>query len=517
MNLVSVVNQHPADARAVHDGDRWHTWGTLRRRAGAVAAGIQALGVSPDDRVAVVWPTSVDFVVAYLGVLGAGAVCVPLNPNSPAAELADEFAAVEPAVILAGGAAAEVVTALAATGARHVVVPSAASPGTVTWEELSGSGSDSGSGAGAEAEDEGGLALPVVERGDGDLAVLLFTSGTAGSPKPAMLTHGNLSANVRQMLALPGEMVRADDVALAAFPLFHIFGLNVALGLVIATGSAVVLQERFDAGASLAKVRDLGVTALLGVPAMFSAWADLPESGGGDSGPLAGVRIAIAGAASLPIDVATRFERRYGVPLWQGYGLTEAAPAVATSLGTPRHRPGSVGHPLPGVEVRLVDENDEDALDGDPGEIWVRGPNVFAGYWRDATATARVLVDGWLHTGDVGIIGEDGDLFVVDRQKDVINVSGFNVFPAEVERVIATLDGVAEAVVLGKPDPVTEESVEAVVVARAGATLGAQDVRAHCQRSLAHYKCPTTVRFVTELPRGLVGKALRRALRDQPA
>ncbi len=508
MNLVAVVNEHPADARAVHDGERWHTWGTLRRRAAAVAAGLQALGVAPDDRVAVVWPTSVDFVVAYLGVLAAGAVCVPLNPNSPAAELADEFTAVEPAVILAGGAAANQVTALEATGAHHIVVPAAASTsGETTWEALSA----------AAEEGEGDLALTVVERGDGDLAVLLFTSGTAGSPKPAMLTHGNLTANVGQMLALPGEMVRADDVALAAFPLFHIFGLNVALGLVIVTGSAVVLQERFDAGASLAKVRDLGVTALLGVPAMFSAWADLPEPDAADKGPLAGVRIAIAGAASLPIDVATRFERRYGVPLWQGYGLTEAAPAVATSLGTAHHRPGSVGHALPGVEVRLVDENEEDALQGDPGEIWVRGPNVFAGYWRDPATTARVLTDGWLRTGDIGIIGEDGDLFVVDRKKDVINVSGFNVFPAEVERVINTLDGVAEAVVLGKPDPVTEESVEAVVVAVAGVTLDAQDVRAHCQRSLAHYKCPTTVRFVTELPRGLVGKALRRALRDQPA
>lgn len=511
MNLATFVADHPAADPALHDGGTWMTWGELRRRAGAVAAGLGALGVSPDDRVAVAWPTSADFVVAYLGVLAAGAVFVPLNPNSPGAELAQELIVVEPAVVLAGGAAARLPKTLHGSTARHVVVPAADSPEGIVWEELSGSATapETASATG----DAAGVHLAVADRSDDDLAVLLFTSGTAGAPKPAMLTHGNLVANVRQMLALPGEISRSDDVGLAAFPLFHIFGLNVALGLTVATGASLVLQERFDPAASLQLVRDLGVTSLLGVPAMFAAWADLP----GSSGPLERVRRAIAGAAALPAEVATRFEDRYGVPVWQGYGLTEAAPGVATSLGTGRHRPGSVGRPLPGVEVRLVDDGGEDALTGDPGEIWVRGPNVFAGYWHDAEATASVMADDWLRTGDVGVVGDDGDLFVVDRKKDVINVSGFNVFPAEVERVIAGLDGVAEVVVIGVPDPVTEESVEAVVVAAPGATVSAEDVRACCQASLAHYKCPTTVRFVSELPRGLVGKALRRALRQAPA
>jgi long-chain acyl-CoA synthetase len=213
--------------------------------------------------------------------------------------------------------------------------------------------------------------------------------------------------------------------------------------------------------------------------------------------------------------VAARFEEAFGVPVWQGYGLTEAAPAVATSLGTGRNRPGSVGQPLPGVDVRLVDEDERDVLDGDPGEIWVRGPNVFAGYWRDPDGTAEVLTPtGWLRTGDVGVIGEDGDLFIVDRSKDMIIVSGFNVYPAEIEKVVGEMAGVAEAVVIGRPDAATGESVEVVMVVADGARVTQEQVRDHCSSRLARYKCPTTVRFVDELPHGLAGKALRRALRD---
>jgi long-chain acyl-CoA synthetase len=417
-----------------------------------------------------------------------------------------------------------------------VVLPSAVAAdhggkaiGARVWEEFSSRlppqpplplESESASGSAPsppEAADEDEFLLHPTLRQEADLAVLLFTSGTAGDPKAAMLTHGSMTANLRQMLAIP-EILRVDDVGLVAIPLFHVFGLNVALGLSFATGAALVLDTRFDAAASLSQVRDLGVTTLVGVPTMFAAWADAPGDDNGGPSPLAGVRRAISGAAALDPDVAQRFERRYGIGIWQGYGLTEASPAVSTSLGTGRNRPGSVGRPLPGIEVRLVDEADEPVLEGDPGEIWVRGPNVFAGYWRDRSATAQVLTDdGWLRTGDIGVIGDDGDLFVVDRSKDLVIVSGFNVFPAEVERVVASVPGVAEAVVIGRPDAETGESVEAVVVSDPGASVTEELVRAYCTANLARYKCPTSIRFVNELPHGLVGKALRRALRDQPA
>jgi long-chain acyl-CoA synthetase len=485
VNLASLVGAHRAEARALHDGGTWITWGTLRGRAARVAAALGDRGVGPDDRVALVWPTRAEFVVAYLGILGAGAVAVPLNPHSPPAELAREIAAVEPAVVIDE-----------ASGAQF---PGLSSSDDHTARDAPGDGP-----------------FTAVERGDAELAVLLFTSGTAGDPRAAMLTHGNLLANVRQMQAIP-EILGADDVGLAAVPLFHVFGLNVVLGLSLATGAALVLAERFDPARTLEQVAELGVTTLLGVPTMFAAWADLPGADT-EGGALAGVRRAISGAAALDPDVARRFERRYGVAVWQGYGLTEASPAVSTSLGTGRNRPGSVGPPLPGVELRLVDESGHEVLAGDPGEIWVRGPNVFAGYWRDPDATARVLTEeGWLRTGDIGVIGEDGDLFVVDRAKDLVIVSGFNVFPAEVERVVAGVPGVAEVVVVGKPDAVSGEALEAVIVADPGATVTEALVRAHCSANLARYKCPSSVRFVDELPRGLSGKALRRAVRGDAA
>jgi long-chain acyl-CoA synthetase len=344
-----------------------------------------------------------------------------------------------------------------------------------------------------------------------------FTSGTAGEPKAAMLTHGNLVANLRQMQAVPDESVHIGDVALATVPLFHIFGLNVVLGLSLISGAALVLEERFDAAGSLADVLELGVTILFGVPTMFALWSETdPPSGVGDGGGLRSVRRAISGASALPASVATGFEARFGVALWQGYGLTEASPGVATSLGT-RRRSGSVGHPLPGVELRLVDGSGHDVLAGDPGEIWVRGPNVFSGYWRDEPASARALSDdGWLRTGDVGVVGEEGELFVVERSKDLIIVSGFNVYPGEVERVVAQLPKVEEAVALGVPDPTTGEAIEVVIVRREGCELTADEVKAHCVSQLVSYKCPTSVRFVAELPRGLSGKALRRALRVPP-
>lgn len=486
MNLASLASQHPSERRALHDGERWTSWGELRAQAVGVSGLLGKLGVSPGDRVAVAWPSSPAFVACYLGVLAAGAVAVPLNPTSPAVELESELEVVTPRCLLAGTAT------VSSVGAEVAGVP-------VVGELPSASAAPY---------------LPV-ERRDGDPAVLLFTSGTAGAPRPAVLSHGNLRANLHQMLALPGELSTPDDVGFSAVPLFHVFGLNVALGLSLATGAALVLEARFDPAASLALAGTVGVTTLVGVPAMFGAWAELIGARG--AAGLAHVRLAVSGATALPAEIAQRFEERTGITLWQGYGLTEASPVVSTTLGTGRNRPGSVGRPLPGVDLRLVDETGGDVLQGDPGEIWVHGPNVFCGYFEDASATAEVLTgDGWLRTGDVGVVGEDGDLYVVDRRKDLVIVSGFNVYPAEVEQVVRSVPGVADVVVVGRPDPQSGESVEAVVVRHPGGpAVTEDDIRQACARSLARYKCPAVVRFSDQLPKGLVGKALRRAVRDR--
>jgi long-chain acyl-CoA synthetase len=461
------------DAAAVRDGDATLSFGELGERAARFAGGLVAEGVAPGDRVALAGVNTTAFVVGYLGILRAGAVAVPLNPQAPAAELERELGAVEPKLVL------------------HE-------------PDLQ----DRATGRGEPA--------PAVARAGDDLAVLLFTAGTAGAPKAAMLTHGNLGANVRQVLDHPGLTLRVGDVGLGALPVFHVFGLNVVLGVALAAGANVTLVSQFDPVDALRTVREHAVTVIAGVPAMYVSWLELSEAVA-PANAFATVRLAVSGAAALPSDVAGAFRDRFGVTVHEGYGLTEAAPIVTTSAlagGSPRT--GSIGPPLPGVDVRLVDVDDADVLAGDPGEIWVRGPNVFPGYWRDEDATARALTeDGWLRTGDVAVVDDAGELTLVDRSKDLVIVSGFNVYPAEVEAVLLAHPDVAEVAVVGEAHPRTGESVIAFVVPAAGRTLRAEELIAHCARSLARYKCPARIEIVDALPRSFAGKVLRRELRRE--
>jgi long-chain acyl-CoA synthetase len=339
--------------------------------------------------------------------------------------------------------------------------------------------------------------------------VLVFTSGTAGSPKAAMLTHGNLLSNLEQVAAHPDRALGAADVVLGVLPLSHIFGLNVVLGGALHAGASVVLIERFDPVSALEAIARHRVTVITGAPTMWSTWAHLPDA---DPGAFASVRLAASGAARLDPAVAEAFRSRFGLTITEGYGLTEASPVVTSSVGVPG-KPGSIGVPIPGVQVRLVDPDGADVLIGDPGEIWVQGPNVFAGYWGDEQDTrAAITDDGWLRTGDVAVVDDDGSLFIVDRAKDLIIVSGFNVFPAEVEEVLVQHPGIAAAAVVGVAHPHTGEAVKAYVVTN-GRSLEEDEVIAFCADHLARYKCPEKVMFVDEIPTGLGGKVLRRSLR----
>jgi long-chain acyl-CoA synthetase len=337
----------------------------------------------------------------------------------------------------------------------------------------------------------------------------MFTSGTAGSPKAAMLTHGNLLANLEQVQASPGHRT-ADGVALAVLPLFHIFGLNVVLDGSLAAGATVVLMEHFDAEAAVDLVVEHGITDLTGPPTM---WAGLAGAANASPDAFATVVRAASGAAALNPEVRAAVQERLGIALAEGYGLTETAPVVASGVG--QDAPiGSVGRLVPGVEARIVDADGEDTFIGDAGEILVRGDNVFGGYWNDPEATSAVLTgDGWLHTGDIGFADEDGFLFLSDRAKDLIIVSGFNVFPAEVEDVLTSADGVREAAVVGIASDRTGEAIKAFVVLDDGVTMTPEDIREHTHRHLARYKCPAEIEVVDQLPHGPAGKLLRRSLR----
>ena len=492
-----MIEGHPDGAGALISRSRTITYGDLRSQVAGYRAGLAGLGLAPGDRLGLVCGNNWYFVASYLAALGAGLVAVPLNPSSPARELEHQLAAVGArALVVAPGGRTSFsgINRAQVPTLEHVIVTEALdAPGAVLLDDL------------VRTEP-----APMVEREPDDVAVLMFTSGTAGSPKAAMLTHRNLLANIEQMQSYDARRQHDDDVSMCVLPLFHIFGLNVVLGLSLAAGSRVLLIERFDPSSALDAIIGHGVTIVPGAPGMWTAWAQLP---GVTSDSFASVRLAASGASKLPVEVAEAFQRRFGVTITEGYGLTEASPVVTTSAGVAT-KPGSIGVPLPGVQVRLVDPDGDDVLIGDAGELWVKGDNVFKGYWEDEDATASALTkDGWLRTGDVAVVDEDGFLFLVDRVKDLIIVSGFNVFPAEVEEVLLEHPGIEAAAVVGVPHPYSGEAVKAYVVAKPGRSLEEDDVIAFAADRLARYKCPDKVMFVDELPQGASGKILRRALR----
>jgi long-chain acyl-CoA synthetase len=486
--LLEPAARTPAAAALIDDRGPT-TYAELRDRASRLAGLLVRDGVQPGDRVAIAGLNDDAFVTSYVAVLRSGGVAVPLNPQSTPPELRRELGAIEPRLVLCGPGAADSLTSVAdeslvrAIGSRCEDVDREEPAGTVA-------------------------------RDDHDIAVLLFTAGTAGAPKAAMLTHGNLASNIRQVLDHPGLALTADDVTLGALPFFHVFGLNAVLGISLAAGATTVLLDQFDAAGAVRAVRDDRVTVIAGVPAMYHAFLALDDTAA-SSDSFASVRLAVSGAAPLGQEMFDGMRKRFDVVVHEGYGLTEASPIVTTSaIGRREPAPGSIGPPLPGIDVRLVDADGTDVLPGDPGEIWLHGPNVFPGYWRDPEATARALTpDGWLRTGDIAVMDDAGELSLVDRAKDLVIVSGFNVYPAEVEEVLLDHPDVAEAAVVGEPDPRTGEAVVAFVVAEPGRRPDPDALLAHCTRSLARYKCPARVEVVDALPRSFAGKVLRRELR----
>lgn len=495
MNLARIIEEHPADHGALISRGKTTTFGELREQIGRFRGGLVELGVGEGDTVGILCANNWYFVASYLAVVGIGAVAVPLNPSSPPLELERELAVVGTLAVIAGPRGAQSLAKLRIArvpSLQHMICSSGAPvDGAVPLDQL------------LSADP-----VPIVDLDADRVAVLIFTSGTAGRPKAAMLTHGNLIANIDQLHSLDSSL-RAGDISLGVLPLFHIFGLNAVLGAGLAAGATVLLMERFDPASALESVENRGVTVIAGAPTMWTAWANLTSA---DPTALSSVRIATSGSAKLPAEIAQRIKDHYGTTITEGYGLTEASPVVTSSLDLePRY--GSIGMPLPGVEVRLVDADGDDALIGDAGELWVRGPNVFAGYWHDEEATSRVLgPDGWLRTGDMAVVDDDGFLYLVDRIKDLIIVSGFNVFPAEVEDVLIRHPGVDACAVVGVPHPYSGEAVKAYVVVSDGESFEEDEIIAWCADHLARYKCPDKVMFVDQLPQGLSGKVLRRAL-----
>lgn len=486
--LATTSSAHPKKVALISmtDGSKV-TFGEFQREADRVAGALVAAGIAPGDRVAIGMPNIAHFAYAYFGILRAGAVVVPLHVMLTEPETRAILEDSGARAVMTAGPFAETAEAAAASvpAVKLVVTPE-------RWQEL------------------GDHDVPAAIGGGDDLAVLAYTSGTTGHPKGAMLSHDNLLANLRQQMAIPDAHVSSDDVLFLALPLFHIFGLNVTLGLLAMNGATGVLMERFDPVPALRAIMEHKITVLFGAPTMYASWVSVP---GADQYDLSSVRLAISGAAPLATDVLRDFHAFFGVRIFEGYGLTETAPTLWSNRMTDKPRPGSVGKPLPEVEFRLIDEQGDDVELGDPGEIVVKGPNVFKGYWNRPEETESAFIDGWFRTGDVGVLDEEGYLYLVDRKRDLIIVSGFNVYPSEVERALLENPDVAEAAVVGVPHAYTGEAVKAHVVLNSDADTTEAELIADVRSRLARFKCPASIEIVDELPHLLTGKVLRRALR----
>jgi long-chain acyl-CoA synthetase len=504
-DLVRATAARDRAARALVFRDATLTWGELDDRVDAAAAALQELGLAPGDRVALALGNGLDFPVLYFGVLRAGLVAMPVNPGYTARELGHLMSDSGAAVLAGAPAAVAQVASLRADlpALKHVFVAGAAAPGAEPLAELLAAGAGRG---------------PVdAPTGGEDLAVLMYTSGTSGSPRGAMLSHRAMLANLDQCAQIVPPVLATDDVVLMVLPLYHIYGLNPGLGMVARTGCTGVLVERFDPADTLALMHRHGVTNVAGAPPMYLAWSLLPDV----ADAFTGVRLAVSGAAPLDAAAQRRLLDATGHHVFEGYGLTETAPVLTSTLMSEVAKPGSIGRPIPGVEIRLVDaagddlgeDEDEEIVVGDdePGEIVVRGENLFGGYWPDGAEGPDP--DGWWRTGDVAYRDDDGDLFLVDRIRELVLVSGFNVYPREIEDVLFTHPEIAEAAVIGVPHPYTGETVKAYIVPAAGAHLTTADVIAFCEGSLARFKCPTAVEFVAALPHSATGKVAKSRLR----
>lgn len=488
-DLVHLSALRAPDAGALTAGARSMSWSELDAAVTVFASGLLRQGLETGDRVVLCLRNDLAFVRSYFGVLRAGTVAVPLNPEYTAAELRERFAQCTPSLVVADRATVDVVRQ--AAGDVPVVVV-----GEPSYDAVIKAGQRSDA-----------PAPPDSSRQDREsVAVLLFTAGTSGPAKGAMLSHRALLANVDQLLSLDPAPVRADDSVLVVLPLSHVYALGAGLGPATAVGARIVLAERFDPQATLDLIGEQGVTVVLGAPPMYVAWARVEDL----AQPLAGVRTLVSGAAPLSPSVHTLLGERLGHPVEEGYGLTEAAPVVTMTIGTGRAAPGSVGRPLPGITLRLLDAGGAEVDEGDPGEIEISGDNLFSGYWPDGSDGP---VGGAFLTGDVGYRDEYGDLRLVDRRRDLILVSGFNVYPFEVETVLAGHPDVAEAAVVGAPHERTGAMVIAYVVPVPGHEIDRTVLATYAAARLARFKRPAEIVVVDSLPHSSNGKLARSRLR----
>ncbi len=495
MNIASALtpwaHYDPGRSAIVFEG-RQLSYGELDDLAGRVSAGLRARGIGRADRVALHLPNIPEFIICYLGIVRTGAVAVSINPSLTQPEVTFLLEDSGSRACFTTEPGRELIDDSALPALGHVVVCEGA--GRPSLNEWLG-----------EVTPAAAVAMD-----PGDPAAILYTSGTTGKPKGAMLTHSNVVSNTWSTAHHCGY--RPDDRLILFLPLFHVFGQNFVVNAGLRAGAAIVLHRRFVPGKVLESVQRDGVTKFIGVPMIYINLL----AAGITPADLGRVGYEFSAASTLPNEIGARWQSQFGRPIFEGYGLTETSPFACYNHDF-AHRPGTVGTAIENFELRIVDESDQSVEPGIWGEIVIRGPGVMQGYWKRAEETAHALRGGWFHSGDVGTMDDDGYVSIVDRVKDMINVSGLKVWPAEVEEAFYTHPSVLEVAVYGVPDTVRGESVAAAVTLRPGHSASAGELLAHIQARIARYKLPETIDIVEQLPKGATGKILKRELRDAAA
>jgi long-chain acyl-CoA synthetase len=489
-NLASVLTdsaQRVGDRTAIKLDDVEVTYAQLDEGSARVAGLLRQKGIEPGDRVGIMLPNVPYFALAYYGVLRAGGVVVPMNVLLKGRETAFYLQDPEAKALFAWHDFEDAARkGTEEAGAELVLVK----PGE--FEQLLG---------GVEPDAE------VIDRDEQDTAVILYTSGTTGKPKGAELTHANLLRNADVIVNL--SSISEDDVLLGALPLFHSFGQTCGLNGGMKAGATLSMIPRFDPAKALEIIQRDGVTIFQGVPTMYTAMLNLD---GKDQYDVSTLRLCVSGGSAMPVEVLRGFEEAFGCKVLEGYGLSETSPVASFNHPDRERKPGTIGTPVEGVEMKVVDDDGKDVAQGEVGEIVIKGHNVMKGYWNREEATAEAIKDGWFFTGDMGRIDEDGYFAIVDRKKEMIIRGGYNVYPREIEEVLYEHEAVQEAAVIGVPDENMGEEVAAVVVLKEGQSVDEATLRDFVKGEVAGYKYPRRIHFVDELPKGPTGKILKREI-----
>lgn len=505
------------------------TYGELREGIARAAQGLADLGVKRGDRVALVLPNCPEHVIAFYAILRLGAIVVEHNPLYTPRELRHQFEDHGARVAIAwdkiAGSLLDLTGELKLDAVVHVDITRSMPVTTRAALRLPiAKARESRAALTVTSPIRGGVSWTSLVRSPylpnnhpkpelADVAVLQYTSGTTGTPKGAILTHLNLRANAMQGEAWVPGLRKGAEIFYGVLPMFHAYGLTLCLTFAMSMGARLVLFPKFDEKLVLDAMRKSPATFIPAVPPIYDRLAKAAAERGVS---LRGIRFAISGAMSLPVSIVSAWEAATGGYLVEGYGMTESSPVALGNPIGPSRRPGAVGVPFPSTEIRIVDpENADTDVDGE-GELLIRGPQVFSGYWNRPTETAETLTaDGWLRTGDIARMSDDGFVTIVDRKKELIITGGFNVSPSEVEAALLSHPSVADAAAVGLPSSRGGEDVAAVVVLTPGSTLDVSALREHCRGILSAYKVPRTIVERDELPRSLIGKVLRKKVRDE--